>query len=715
MSSKILSAHLERTACVYLRQSTPDQVREHRESTTRQYALADRAKALGWRPDQVRVLDGDLGKSGKTTEGRDDFHQLCASVGLGEVGGVFALEASRLSRSQADWHRLLDLCAWTHTLLIDHDGIYDPNDFNDRVLLGFKGTWSHTELHAMRMRLNGARKNKASRGDLRIPPPTGYTYDEDGCMVFDPDEGVVAAVRRVFDLFRSLGSAYAVARRFVADGAQFPRRRWAGGSSLGSLEWSPLRMGRILAIIASPIYTGAYVYGRRPARPVVRDGKLVRTRQVTLPRSEWEVDIPGAHPGYITVQDYEENQRMLTMNRPNIETGERQGRPRGGAGLLQGLIICGRCGRRMQVQYRGDQRCHTYACVRHDNDISPDGASTCWSTPGPRIDAAIERHVLAQLTKDNLDLSLEVLRRLEEDVSESDRQWQLRLERARQNATRAERQFNLVEPENRLVARTVERRWEEKLAELATLEERYADECAKPRLTLSAEERARILRLAQDLPAVWRAPTTRHEERKELLGLLVQQIALAPEDLPRRQTRAKLLWHGGKVTEVTADRPDRYTQFVTPPAVVAAIRELMLDHTDAEIAKILNDRGIPTGRHNRWTHHAVNGVRHNHGLPRPGKDSHLASTVERREDGRYSAVGVARIVGVCRPTVHAWRQMGLLNGIVDPGGRTWWFELSDEQVAAFRKRPQVRGRPRREHEETAQEWPEIGSPANGTR
>ena len=698
MTSKITQTHLERSAFVYLRQSTPDQVREHRESTERQYALAERAQKLGWRRDQVQVLDGDLGKSGKTAEGRGDFHQLCASVGLGEVGAVLALEASRLSRSQADWHRLLELCAWTHTLLIDHDGIYDPNDFNDRVLLGFKGTWSHTELHSMRMRLNGARKNKASRGELRFHPPTGYTWDEDGCLVFDPDEGVVAAVHRVFDLFRTLGSAYAVARCFADDGAPFPCRYWGGGNTLGALEWRPLRASRVGAILTSPIYAGAYAYGRHPVRPVVRDGKLIRTRQVMLPRGEWEVDIPGAHPGYITEQEYEENQRMLTMNRPNIETGARQGRPRGGAALLQGLIICGKCGRRMQVRYRGDKghRVHSYFCVRGDNDFSDNGASVCWSTPSPRLDAAIERHVLAQLTTENLDLSLQVLHRLEEDVAESERQWQLRLERARQNAARAERQYNLVEPENRLVARTVERRWEEKLVELAELEQKYAEECAKPRLTLSAEERERILRLAQDLPAVWKAPSTRQEERKELLGLLVQQIALVPEDLPRRRTRAKILWHGGKVTEVVVERPDKYTQFVTPPAVVAAIRDLMMDHTDKEIAEILNERRILTGRNNRWTRHAVCGVRRNHGLLRPGKDSRRASLLEPREDGRYSAVAVAKIVGVSRPTVHAWRHAGLLNGIVEPGGRIWWFELNPELIAELRERPQVRCRPGRQ-------------------
>lgn len=690
MTPKILPVHLERVAYVYLRQSTPGQVRENLESTARQYALADRARGLGWRDERVKVLDGDLGKSGKTVEGRGDFHQLCAAVGLGEVGAVFALEASRLSRSQADWHRLLDLCAWTHTLMIDHDGIYDPNDFNDRVLLGFKGTFSHTELHAMRMRLQGARRNKARRGEYRSRPPAGYVHEEGGRLGLDPDEGVVAAVRHVFVLFRSLGSAYAVARHFASRDLHFPQRHWPGGIALGTLEWRPLRATRVQQILKSPAYTGAYVYGRRPLRPVVAGGRLVGSRPITLPRPEWEVDIPSAHPAYITHDEYQENQRLLTMNRTTVETGERQGRPRGGAALLQGLVLCGRCGRRIQVRYRSELGgASVYFCPRRDIDITRSGDSMCWSTPGTRIDNAVERHVLSQLTRENLDLSLEVLHQLEDDAGEVEHQWRLRLERARQDATRAERQYHLVEPENRLVVRTLERRWEEKLAELTELERRYDAERQQPRLTLSADEKQRILRLAQDLPAVWRAPTTKQEDRKELLGLLVQQVALVPEDLPRRQTRVRLLWHTGGTTELTVERPENQDAFRTAPGCVAMIRQLMPTHTDAQLAAVLVGQHLRTGRGRPWTATAVCSARHANGLFRYDKAEHSAASLERRPDGRYSTRGVAAQLGVDRATVHYWRQIGLLEGFQDPDSRTWSFSLPAELAEKLRSRKRI--------------------------
>ncbi len=500
--------------------------------------------------------------------------------------------------------------------------------------------------------------------------------------MLDPDEGVTAVVRQAFSLFRSLGSAYAVARHFASKGLLFPRRRWQGGSSLGPLTWGPLRATRLHQILGSPVYAGAYVYGRRPLRPVVRDGKLVGARQVTLPRAEWEVDLPGAHPGYITPQEHQENLHMLTMNRTVVETGERQGRPRGGTALLQGLVICGRCGRRMHVRYRGDTRSPVYLCERTDGDISRDGASLCWSVPGTRIDAAVERHVLSQVTRHNLDLSLEVLHRLEQDVSEVDRQWQLRLERAQQDAARAERQYHLVEPENRLVVRTLERRWEEKLAEL---EHRHAEERREPRLTLSAEERARVLALARDLPAVWRASTTRAEDRKEILGLLVRQFALVPEDLPERQTRVRLLWQGGATTELTVGRPDKYTAVRTSPECLTLIRELMQEHSDAGVAKILAARGLQTGQGRPWSARAVCTARHRHDLPRKGRDMRAAARLAPRADGRYSARAVATLIGVDRTTVHYWRSTGLLSGIREGDG-PWWFELTPELAENLRNR-----------------------------
>jgi DNA invertase Pin-like site-specific DNA recombinase len=484
--------HLQRQASVYLRQSTPGQVETHHESTERQYALADRAVELGWDRSQVCLLDQDLGKSGTTAHGRDDFHRLMAAVGLGEVGAVFALEASRLSRSQADWHKLLDICALTDTLIVDHDGIYDPNDFNDRVLLGFKGTWSHTELHALRLRLQGAKLHKARKGELRCHPPTGYIYDPAGVLVLDPDESVVATIRLLFQQFMAQGSAYGVMRYFATHRLPFPRRRWAPGTN-GVLHWGPLGLGRILAILHNPTYTGTYVYGRRRSQPVVVAGQVTRVRTLQRPQAEWTVVLPHAHPAYISWEAYMTNQQQLTYNRPDLQGLGRQGTPRHGAALLQGLLLCGRCGRRMTVRYYGTGgRRPAYQCDRrrmHDGQ-----GGMCWSVPAPPIDAAVAAHVLATLTPENLDLALAVLTQMEAEARALDRHWQLPRERARSDAQRAERQYDAVEPEHRLVARTSERRWNEKLQRVHDLEHAYAEARRVQRLDVAPPERQQIVR-----------------------------------------------------------------------------------------------------------------------------------------------------------------------------------------------------------------------------
>ncbi len=482
MNSKVLKTHLERRAFVYLRQSTPQQVEFNCESTERQYALADRAQLLGWDVSQIQIIDGDLGKSGRTTTGREDFHQLMAAVGLGEVGAVFALEASRFSRSQADWHKLLDICALTDTLVIDHDGVYNPNDFNDRVLLGFKGTWSHTELHGMRLRLQGAKLNKAKKGELRTAPPTGYVYDPDGCLIFDPDESVVAVIRLVFRQFRLLGTAFKVMRYFALNQIPFPRRLWRPGE-IGTLHWGSVNHSRITAILHNPTYTGTYVYGRRRSLPVIESGQIVRVKTQQLPQEEWKVMIHASHTAYIGWEEYLENSEQLTRNHTSGISDGQLGTPREGSALLQGLVICGKCGRRMSPRYygTGGQRA-SYECNQQRKQDGQVG--TCWTVAAAAIDAALASHVLEAITQENLDISLAVLNELDQQAAELEHQWQLKIERARYEAERACRQFDAVEPENRLVARTLERRWNEKLQQLAELEGAYAQAQQVQRLEL---------------------------------------------------------------------------------------------------------------------------------------------------------------------------------------------------------------------------------------
>jgi DNA invertase Pin-like site-specific DNA recombinase len=410
-------------------------VEYNRESTERQYALAERAQQLGWDNSQIQVLDGDLGKSGQTTTGREDFHRLMAAVGLGEVGAVFALEASRFSRSQADWHKLLDICALTDTLVIDHDGIYNPNDFNDRVLLGFKGTWSHTELHGMRLRLQGAKLNKAKKGELRTAPPTGYIYDVDGKLVFDPDEGVVAAISLVFQQFRLLGTAFKVMRYFNSNQILFPRRVWRPGEN-GTLKWGHVNHSRILAILHNPTYSGTYVYGRRRSQPVINAGQVTKMKTQLLPQSDWTVMIHHAHPAYISWEEFQSNQQQLILNCGAIMADGRRGSAREGNALLQGLVICGKCGRRMSPRYHGiGGKRTTYQC---DSLRQQDGVhGICWSVPGEAIDVAVANYLLQALSESNLDISLAVLNELEQNAQQQEHQWQLRLERACYEAERA--------------------------------------------------------------------------------------------------------------------------------------------------------------------------------------------------------------------------------------------------------------------------------------
>lgn len=657
MNNKIAKTHLERRACVYLRQSTPHQVESNRESTERQYALADRALSLGWDKTQIKIMDGDLGKSGQTTSGREDFHKLMAAVGLGEVGAVFALEASRFSRSQADWHKLLDICALTDTLVIDHDGVYNPNDFNDRVLLGFKGTWSHTELHGMRLRLQGAKLNKAEKGELRCAPPTGYVYDPSGQLVFDPDESVVATIRLVFEQFRLLGTAYKVMCYFATHEIPFPRRLWRPGE-VGTLHWGSVNHSRITAILHNPTYTGTYVYGRRRSQPVMEAGQIVKVKTQKLPQEDWKVVIHQAHSAYISWAEYLENQEQLRRNYGAAMPDGRIGVPREGSALLQGLAICGKCGRRMSPRYYGNGgKRAAYECNQQRKQDGQVGM--CWSVAATAIDAAVAAHVLEAVSCQQLDISLAVLEELDQQAAEWEHYWHLRLERARYEAQRAQRQFDAVEPENRLVARTLEKRWNEKLQQLAELEAGYAQAKAVERLELSEIERQQILRLAADLPAVWHSPTTIASERKEMLGLLVKQVAITPVDRPTRQTQVKILWHTGATTELVLNRPSSQQKLSTSSEVIQAIRELATGRTDVEIADELNHLGLVSGKGRAFTASSVAWIRLKYKTSQPGSDPHFARYEGIRSDGSYSTSALAEKLGVGIHTIHYWQSSSL--------------------------------------------------------
>ncbi len=435
--SKIRKYHLEKPAYIYIRQSTMGQVRHHRESTERQYALKEKARDLGWPATRIRILDRDLGLSGAQSSEREDFKILVADVSMNKVGAVFSLEASRLARSCTDWHRLLELCALTDTIILDEDGCYDPADFNDQLLLNLKGTMSQAELHFIRARLQGGKLNKAGKGELRFLLPVGLCYDEGG-IVPDPDKCVRGALQYVFTLFRETGSAYGVVQRFGQEGFQFPKRSY-GGVWDGKLIWGRLTYGRVLGILKNP-------YGQ------------IRSTSQRVSMDNWKITIKDHHEGYLSWEEFLQNQKMLEKNRTNAEENVLSGPAREGLALLGGLLLCGVCGRRLTIRYHGNGGIYpTYQCVwRKREGLSK---NYCLSLACRLADEKISRRILEVIQPGRIELALAALQELEKRSDITDNQWRMRLERAKYEAALAQRRYEEVDPSNRLVAGTLERRW----------------------------------------------------------------------------------------------------------------------------------------------------------------------------------------------------------------------------------------------------------------
>jgi DNA invertase Pin-like site-specific DNA recombinase len=586
-SSKVTSDHLRRLAYLYVRQSSLAQVHDHRESTARQYDLKRRAHALGWATEHIVVIDEDLGLSGASATERSGFQQLVAEVGLGRVGLVMGLEVSRLARNSSDWHRLLEICALAETLILDEDGIYDPSHFNDRLLLGLKGTMSEAELHVLRARLLGGQLNKARRGELWMRPPMGFAYDHAQRLVLDPDAQIQGAVRLLFETFRRAGSAEAVVRHFAREGILWPRRLVTGPRA-GELLFVPLEHSRVLNILHNPRYAGAFVYGRRRQRKVAMAG---RHRYGLVPRSEWKVFLPSAHVGYVTWEEFEKNQATLLANANGYGPERRRSPAREGVALLQGLVMCGRCGDRMTVHYvvaRGRPAPY-YACQRRGIATAQ---RACQVIPGAGLDEAVTQVVLQTVTPAALDVALEVFNELRARKAELDRLRRAQVERAREEAEVAQRQFMLVRPEHRLVADTLEREWNEKLARLADAEEDYRRATATDGGALTDDDRVRIHALAADLPRVWHDPRTPMRERKRMLRLLIEDVTLLRDQAIQLQIR----WKGGATTTLACPRPLGAPDLRrTPAEIVEMVRALATEQTDQQIATTLNGRWLRTG------------------------------------------------------------------------------------------------------------------------
>ena len=684
-SSKISAWHHERLAVVYVRQSTAQQVLMHGESTRLQYGLVSRAEAYGWTSDRIVVIDDDLGKSGTTTVGRVGFERLVTEVSLGHVGLILGLEMSRLARSNVDWHRLLEVCALFGTLIADLDGLYDPALYNDRLLLGLKGTMSEAELHLLKQRLHQGCLSKARRGALTFALPIGYVWDDDGAIQFDPDEQVQAVVRLTFAQFEELGTLGGLLRYLARHDLRLGVRVREGPGK-GQLVWRRPNRATLQNLLKHPLYAGAYVYGRRqmdrrryqPERP--QSGRVVMTR------SDWHALLPDRCPAYLSWEQYERNLQRLEGNRNRAST---LGAVRKGAALLAGLLVCRRCGTRLGVHYQqshGRPAPFTYDCAHRRNHY---GEALCQHVAGPCLDDFVTAQVLAALEPAALELSLAAAEQVEQERAAVAHLWEQRRERAAYETDRAARQYQVVEPENRLVARTLERAWEEKLQAQQRLEEEYHRLLQQQPRVLTAEEREAMRQLAADIPALWNAATTTNTDRKEIIRQVVERVEVEAQG-KTEQVHVRITWAGGGQTQSTLVRPiAHYRERSDYARLSARVKEL----TDAgwslgAIAHQLDHDGFPPLRRTqRWTRASVQTLRRQLGL---GTTHRRGSSREALGRDEWWGRELAQQLGISRNSLIYWMEQGLVRARKERGGLQRWIVWADaaevERLRAYRDR-----------------------------
>jgi DNA invertase Pin-like site-specific DNA recombinase len=644
VTSKVTAAHLSRAALLYVRQSTLKQVLHNAESAHRQYDLRGRAVALGWRSEQVTVIDIDQGQSGATAADREGFQHLVAEVSLGRAGIVLGLECSRLARNSADWHQLLELCALTGTLICDEDGLYDPRQFNDRLLLGMKGQMSEAELHFIKARLRGGVLSKARRGELITPLPVGLVYDGAGHVMLDPDTAVRESLAHLFTTFTATGSATACVKAFRAAGLAFPWRHLRGPRK-GELDWQPLRHHTVLRILHNPRYAGAFSYGRHQStrRPGGQYSSIV------LPREEWISFIPNAHPGYISLDQYEANLAKLAANAAAHGRDRAAGPPREGPALLQGVIICGRCGLRMTVRYdhRATGAKPTYVCQRDGID---NARTVCASIPGADLDAHIGQLLLDTLTPLAVEAAFAVTTELRQRGEHADRMRAAHVERARHHADLARRRYLAVDPANRLVADTLEADWNNALRELNDAQATYERAREQHDTQLTDAQRARIQQLVTDLPAIWNDPATPVRERKRIARLLLTDVTVHRD---HETITAHVRFPAGQHTTVRIPVPKpSYEQRRTPAEVLTTIDELLDQHTSGEIADILNTRGMTSGTGEAFHRLIIDNIIHGYRIRT--RRSRL------RAAGLLTPAEAATAFAVTPATLKKWRRQGIV-------------------------------------------------------
>jgi DNA invertase Pin-like site-specific DNA recombinase len=672
-TSKIRDLHFDRLAMVYVRQSSPQQVLENRESRERQYALAQFAQRLGWPAERVVIIDDDQGQSGKTAENRTGFQRLTTEVSLNHVGIVLGLELSRLSRSSKDWHQLIDVCGIFNTLLCDQDGVYDSLDSNDRLLLGMKGAMSEYELVTLRNRLLRGSRNKAERGELFLAVPVGYFKTPTGEVIQEPDEQARGMIPLIFEKFEELRSAYAVYRYLVVNNLQLGFRRHRGGR-IGELEWKPASSARILSILRHPIYAGAYAYGlhragtRNPTTGRTEGGKWF------VPPDELPVLIRDRLPAYISWDRFLANLEQLKQNRSLHDT---RGVPKRGEALLPGLVVCGKCGHHMATRYKADKR-PSYYCGEywHLGLKEP-----CGHISAATLDDLVAREVLRALEPAALDLSMRTIENVEHERQRLHNQWHQTLERARQDVERAERQYHSVEPENRLVARTLEARWEDALKKQRQVEEDYHRFLAKLPATLSSADRQRIRSLSESVAILWHAPGTSALDRKQIVRCVVDRVVVVT-DKATEMNEVTIVWQGGITTQHQVARPvGSYEQLKDYRRLTERIRQLHREGLHfRQIADKLNEEGfVPPRRRGAFTEVGIWSLMHELGLPGELFRDDLLGKDE------WWIPDLARTLGVISQKIHYWVKQGWIHSRHTPSGKHLIVWADKDEIRRLRK------------------------------
>ena len=660
-------------AYIYMRQSTMHQVMHNLESTDRQYALKQKALEYGWDATNIRVLDGDLGQSGSNTTRREDFKLLVADVSMDKVGAIFVLEASRLSRSSADWNRLLELCSLTRTLIIDQDGCYDPAQFNDQLLLGLKGTMSQAELHLIRARLYGAKLNKAKRGELRFPIPVGYIYDDQGNIAFDPDAQVCHSIQLLFSVFQKKKTAYAVVQYFGRNDILFPKRAY-GGRWKGKLIWGRLTHARILSILKHPFYAGVYTFGRyKSVKKINQHGEIISTLK-RQPMEQWPVMIKDHHPQYITYNLYHHNVQQLQANRTNTPDHFLPGPPREGATLLQGLLVCGICGRRITIRYAINKTMvPTYEC----NGRKRQGLTgcSCFSFRANLIDPIIEQKVIQILTPDNVAIALSAMTEIEKRNDSLNKQWKMNIQRCQYQADIAQRRFEQVDPANRLVAASLEKAWNQELEKLALAKNEYQQYQAKRDAEFPPHKKAQVSRLAKEIPTLWNK-TTNLKDKKRIVRLLISDITVTKTTVTKtnqnKTIALNIRWQAGPLEKILVEMPPNAADKVRyPHAIVEKVRSLTLEYgDDKKTVAILNEQKILSATVKPFTRDMIQWIRFKHKIKIPIHKS----------DDEYTVEQVRKMFNVSGHMVYYWINNEYVSARKTPANK-YLIKISPEDKA----------------------------------